>query len=72
MAETKKMTIEAITTTDRFVTDPVDATLEELAGTRAILASIGDLSYLRLEVAGNDVYLNPKYIVALTLIEEDN
>lgn len=71
MAETKKIMIEAITTTHTFMTDPHDATPEQLEATRELLAAISDLDYLRLEVDGSDVYLNPKYIVALTLFEED-
>ena len=71
MSETKKIMIEAITTEGTFMTDPHDVTPEQLDDVRQLVSTIGDLDSLVLKVDGQSVYLNPKYVVAITLIEED-
>lgn len=70
---TRRVAISVLTTTGHSLTsDAADWTDEQLAQMRELLQNFEDLNYLTLEVGGDEITFNPRYLVSVTIHDKEN
>lgn len=69
---TRRVAVSVLTTTGHSLeSDAMDWNDEQLAQMRELLQDFDDLNYLMLEVGGDEITFNPRYLVSVTIHDKE-